>query len=139
MVKRFRVVTIALLGANNVMKKHGEIVTKEDLTGSIDELLTEGFIEEVKECDETLQEEVAVETEAEADEVLTEVTETTETEETEVTTEDTTDEVVEVVEETLETTETETSEDVAVETEVETTTEISANPLVDKLKNNKKK
>ncbi|MFN0254502.1 hypothetical protein [Pedobacter ureilyticus] len=49
MVKRFRVVTIALLGANNVMKKHGEIVTKEDLTGSIDELLTEGFIEEVKE------------------------------------------------------------------------------------------
>lgn len=49
MAKKFRIKTIALLGANNAMKNHGEIVTKEELTGSVDDLIEEGFIEEVTE------------------------------------------------------------------------------------------
>lgn len=49
MVNRFRVIPIALLGANNTIKNHGDIVTKDELTGSIEDLLAEGFIEEVTE------------------------------------------------------------------------------------------
>lgn len=43
------VVPIALLGANGAILNHGAVVTKEELTGSVETLLEEGFIVEHKE------------------------------------------------------------------------------------------